>query len=108
MRTDYCLTNGATLGDLLTAVNTVRSLERNEKAYPILIAMRELLLSIGNDSPPDEPEGTEARIAALEDSFRALFLLWLSTTSFNVPSLETVTIEEAFTVLFSASATVEY
>jgi hypothetical protein len=46
-------------------------------------------------------------VETLESSFLTLFGLWLSVTGHEVPTLEDPTLEDAFTVLFGASAMVD-
>lgn len=109
MRTDYRLSNGATAGDFLTALNTAFSLEDSYEAFLILTAMRELLYAIGDDNPRDEADGPEVRIKRLEDSLVALFLQWFGLTGLKVQGFDskTATLEDVFNVLFGASAMVE-
>lgn len=109
MQNDYRLTNGATIGDFLIACTTVSSFECSERGYELLVAMIELLLSIKNTDP--DPASIDNacgnRIETLARSFLSLFRLWLDATWFTVPTLEDATFEDAFIVLFGASAMVD-
>src|SRR6185437_1039134 len=109
MRTDYQLKNGATIEDFLTAATTVWSFEGTERGYELLVAMRELLFSIRNAIGDDHRMdiGDAHRIETLEDSFLELFRLWLGATGHKVPMLIEPTLEDAFTLLFGLSVTVD-
>lgn len=95
----YQLKNGATIEDFLIAVHTAWSFETTDRGHDLLVAMKELLFSIKNNHA--DPEYLDAYgIEHLEVSFLTLFQLWLGATGFKVPALESVTLDDAFTVLF--------
>lgn len=105
--TEYRLKNGATIGDFLTAVTSAWSFETTERGFDLLTAMRERLFGVEKIITGPAYLADAYPIENLEDSFLALFRLWLGVTGNKVPALVNPTLADAFNVLFAASAMVD-
>ena len=96
----YQLKNGATIEDFLIAIHTAWSFETDDHGHDLLVAMKELLFSIKNNSA--NPAYLDVYgIEHLEVSFLRLFRQWVGVTGFKVPTIENPTLEDAFTVLLN-------
>ena len=85
---------------LLTAITTAASFETNDSSYSLLIAMREVLSTLNKNE--FDSRGYLVEPEELEESFLALFKLWLVGTKHNVP--KSPTMDDALTVLSAVSA----
>jgi hypothetical protein len=87
---------------VLTAITAVYSLETTDRGCDLLIAMRELLVSLKNNE--FDSRGYLVEPEDLQDSFLALFQLWLGVTGLKLTTVpKDPTIEDAFTALHAVS-----
>jgi hypothetical protein len=84
---------------LLTAITVVVGFETNDSSYSLLIAMREVLSTLNKNE--FDSRGYLVEPDELEESFLALFKLWLVGTKHNVP--KSTTMDDALTMLTAAS-----
>jgi hypothetical protein len=85
---------------LLTAVCTALGVETHGNSYALLIAMREVLSTLNRNE--FDSRGYLVEPEELDESFLALFKLWLVGTKHNVP--KSPTMDDALTVLSAVSA----
>jgi hypothetical protein len=86
----------------LTAITTACTFETSERGHDLLIAMRELVSVLKNNS--FDSNGYLVDPEEIEASFLTLFRLWLGETAYKVPTVEAKTLDGAFTAIYAVSA----
>jgi hypothetical protein len=91
---------------LLAAITTTYTFETTDRGFYLLIAMRELLSRL--QSNDWDSSGYLVDPEELEESFLALFQMWLGVTGYKVPVVDGVnvdapTLDDVFTILACVS-----
>jgi hypothetical protein len=92
---------------LLAAITTTYTFETTDRGFYLLIAMRELISRL--QSNDWDSSGYLVDPEELEESFLALFQMWLGVTGYKVPAVDGVnvdapTMDDALTVFCAVDA----